>query len=90
MDTQLLREKIRTLLAELERGGATDADLKENLHALDRELHALLVQPNGEATHEEKNLDDRLREISIEFAGRHPRLEPILAELTNMLASIGI
>ena len=90
MDKLALREKIRALLAELEAGDTNDSDLQDRLQALDRELHSALAHPDDDAAPESNGLDDRLRELSVEFAGRHPRLEPILTEITNMLANIGI
>ena len=90
MDKLALREKIRALLAELETSETNDHELQQKLQSLDRELHAALAHDDGDAAPEGSGLDDRLREMSVEFAGRHPRLEPILTEITNMLANIGI
>jgi len=90
MDRQALRNEIRALLAELEAGDSTDADLRHKLQSLDRELHSVLGHDQAKSRPETSGLDERLREISVEFAGRHPRLEPLLSEITNMLANIGI
>ena len=90
MDTQAIRERIQALRAELESGGTDEAELSSRLQALDEELHTRLVVPGAGLAPDPQQLDEQVRALSLDFAERHPRLQPILTELTNLLANIGI
>ncbi|HEU4853190.1 MAG TPA: DUF4404 family protein [Telluria sp.] len=89
-----LKTHLQQLHDNLSRTGEVDAELRSLLTQLDGDIHALLLQREaGEVIVEpevDDSLADRAREISASFATRHPKLEPALRELSNMLASMGI
>jgi hypothetical protein len=92
-----LKSHLKNLHEDLSRTPEVDAELRGLLTQLDGDIHALLRQREAtEALHlqpvemEEDGLAERAREISARFAARHPKLEPALRELSNMLASMGI
>ena len=90
MDTQALRDRIQELRAELDEGDAGDAELKARLQAIDDELHTRLEMPGGGFAPDAQQLDEQVRTLALDFAERHPRLQPVLTQLTNLLANIGI
>ena len=90
MDTQALRDRIQGLMVELDNGDPADAELKARLQAIDDELHTRLVMPGGGFAPDAQQLDEQVRTLSLDFAERHPRLQPILTQITNLLANIGI
>jgi hypothetical protein len=73
------------------------AQLKEhlkNLHA-DGDIKNLLDKPGADddADPEESvtyGLAERSQELTARFAAQHPKLEPALRELGNMLSNMGI
>ena len=90
MQNRDLEHRIEALRSKLRTTGAADPELESLLRDLDRDIQALLARPEGGDALAPTNLGDRLRAVSVRFANRHPRLEPILEELANMLATIGI
>jgi ABC-type transporter Mla subunit MlaD len=87
-----LKEHLKTLHADLERTGEVDAELQELLRQLDGDIRTLLekrgTEEEGEST--TYGLAERSQEITARFAAQHPRLEPALRELGNILSSMGI
>lgn len=88
MTTDALKEKLKELHAALD-GAHVDAELSELLHVLDADIRALLSKSSpGQSG--ESGLATRTQTISARFATKHPKLAPVLSELTDMLASLGI
>ena len=92
-----LKSHLRNLHEDLSRTPEVDAELRSLLTQLDGDIDALLRQREASenlqlqpVTVEDDGLAERAREISARFATRHPKLEPALRELSNMLASMGI
>lgn len=91
-----LKQHLKTLHADLASTGEVDAELKDLLRQLDGDIKTLLERRLQEdAGHEATDsttygLAERSQEITAKFAARHPRLEPALRELGNILASMGI
>lgn len=91
-----LKSHLKNLHEDLSRTPEVDAELRVLLTQLDGDINALLRQREASqgqlqpVTVEEDGLTERAREISARFAARHPKLEPALRELSNMLASMGI
>jgi hypothetical protein len=74
-------EELRLLLAEL------DGDIRVLLEQRSAPEEAVPPQlPPADPA----NLAERTQEISARFAAQHPKLEPTLRELGNMLANMGI
>ena len=71
-------EELRTLLLQL------DLDIRE---LLERRQAAIAEEVESSTTY---GLAERTQEITAQFAARHPRLEPALRELTNMLNAMGV
>ena len=86
-----LKAHLKALHADLAATGEVDAELQELLEQLDGDIKQLLERredANPDAT--TYGLASRSQEITARFAAQHPRLEPALRELGNILASMGI
>jgi hypothetical protein len=91
-------EDLKAHLKELHAGLASaevDDELRSLLLQLDVDIRALLERREAEAAAEYEatttyGLAERTQEITAQFAARHPRLEPALRELTNMLNAMGV
>jgi hypothetical protein len=91
-----LKQHLKALHADLASTGEVDAELKDLLRQLDGDIKKLLerrlqadigTEPTESTTY---GLAERSQEITAKFAAQHPRLEPALRELGNILASMGI
>ena len=89
MTAENLKESLKTLHANLETTGELDPELKHLLQVLDSDIHQLLSKEAQNAS-EASVLAQQAQSISARFAARHPRIEPVLRELGNILASMGI
>jgi hypothetical protein len=89
MSTDALKEKLKELHLTLDGAESPDAELTQLLQVLDADIRALLMKqsPNKSDT---TGVATRAQTILARFAAKHPHLEPVLRELTDMLASIGI
>jgi hypothetical protein len=92
-----LKQHLKTLHADLASTGEVDAELKDLLRQLDGDIKTLLErrlsEEAGSASTAETTtygLAERSQEITAKFAAKHPRLEPALRELGNILANMGI
>jgi hypothetical protein len=92
-----LKQHLKTLHADLASTGEVDAELKDLLRQLDGDIKTLLErrlseEAGGASTAETTTygLAERSQEITAKFAAKHPRLEPALRELGNILANMGI
>lgn len=93
MSIDALKEKLKELHAAFAEAGSgsdpeSDAELRQLLHQLDGDIRNLLHK-SAENT-PESGLASRAQSISARFAAEHPRLAPVLRELTDMLSSMGI
>jgi Domain of unknown function (DUF4404) len=92
MSSDALKDKLNELHAALESAQPPDAELARLLHVLDGDIQSLLARQSLEPINagETAGLAARAQGISARFAAEHPRLAPVLRELNDMLASIGI
>jgi chromosome segregation ATPase len=92
METEQLKQSLKSLHAALESAGPMDAELQNLLRTLDGDIRQLLAQREAGDADEEPagGLAERSQEIGARFAARHPQLEPTLRELGNILANMGI
>jgi len=92
MSTDALKNKLKELHAALEAAGSPDAELVHLLHVLDSDIQSLLTRQSRESTYPDDaaGLAERAQAISTRFAVEHPRIAPVLRELNDMLARIGI
>lgn len=89
MDTNGLKDRLKSLHANLESTSDVDPELKELLWSLDRDIHHLLNN-EGDDGSDSAGLVQRARAISARLAVRHPHIEPALREVADMLAKMGI
>ena len=86
-----LKASLKTLHANLASTNEVDDELKDLLHQLDTDIKSLLETRADDTTDTTTyGLAERTQEITAKFAVRHPRLEPALRELGNILSSMGI
>lgn len=96
METKL-KESLHQLRSNLESSGPVDEELQGLLQKLDGDIHLLLEKRAAlearESQEEESTtygLAERSQELSAKFAVKHPKLEPALRELGEILANMGI
>ena len=91
--TSNLKAHLKSLHANLASTGEVDEELQALLRQLDGDIKALLekrANDGASAATTTYGLAERTQEITARFAAQHPRLEPALRELGNILASMGI
>lgn len=91
--TSNLKAHLKDLHANLASAGEVDEELQALLRQLDGDIKALLEKRANDETGDVTTtygLAERSQEITARFAAQHPRLEPALRELGNILASMGI
>jgi hypothetical protein len=94
-DASNLKAHLKSLHANLAGTGNVDEELQSLLRQLDADIKVLLEKRADEEAEAEPDtstygLAERTQEIAAKFAVQHPRLEPALRELGNILASMGI
>ena len=90
-----LKESLHQLRSNLESSGPVDEELQGLLQKLDGDIHLLLEKRAALEAQEEPEsttygLAERSQELSAKFAVKHPKLEPALRELGEILANMGI
>ena len=91
--TSNLKAHLKDLHANLASADEVDEELQALLRQLDGDIKALLEKRANDAAGAATTtygLAERSQEITARFAAQHPRLEPALRELGNILASMGI
>lgn len=88
MEKEALKESLNRLHAELESTDQLDPELAGLVKQLDEDIHRLVGSETEEQS--EDSFADRADALAAEFAARHPRLEPILREIGDTLARMGI
>lgn len=83
-----LLKKLHESLAATEQ--VDDDELKSLLKQLDADIRQLLSGERGPDDPVFAGLNARSQAMSATFAAKHPRLEPILRELGDMLEKIGV
>lgn len=74
-------------------GGDVDDETQDLLRQLDSDIKQVLERRAADAADTDVDaygLSSRAQELTAQFAVKHPRLEPALRELGNMLANMGI
>lgn len=100
-DTSALKAHLKSLHASLAETGTPDEELRALLRQLDGDIHQLLQQraaadlapapaPVSTSAPEYEGLATRAQELAAHFAAQHPRMEPALRQLGNMLSNMGI
>jgi hypothetical protein len=90
-DASNLKAHLKSLRANLAGADNVDEELQSLLRQLDADIKVLLERrTDEEARTAAYGLAERSQEIAARFAVQHPRLEPALRELGEILASMGI
>jgi hypothetical protein len=92
MDSNL-KTSLLNLQANLANAGPVDEELQTLLVQLDGDIKTVLERGKEEPAEGDTTtygLAERTQEISAKFAAEHPKLEPALRELGNILSSMGI
>lgn len=84
-----LRDELRRLHDELHRAESVDAESRELLLAIARDIEELVAREPAEAE-EPESLAERLREAANHFEESHPSLTAAVGRIANALAAIGI
>lgn len=90
-----LKESLHQLQSNLESSGPVDEELHGLLQKLDGDIRLLLekraaLEAQDEPESTTYGLAERSQELSAKFAVKHPKLEPALRELGEILANMGI
>ena len=94
MDSKL-KESLQQLQSTIASGDPVDEELHGLLQKLDGDIQLLLEKRAALEAQEEPEsttygLAERSQELSAKFAVKHPKLEPALRELGEILANMGI
>ena len=85
-----LKAHLKTLHRHLEETGQVDDELEMLLRQLDGDIKHVLDKRADDPDANTYGLASRTQELTARFALRHPKLEPALRELNNILTSMGI
>lgn len=89
-----LKTHLHTLHQDLaQAGGDVDDETQDLLRQLDTDIKQVLERRaanEADTTTDAYGLSSRAQELTAQFAVKHPRLEPVLRQLGNMLSSMGI
>lgn len=86
-----LKAHLATLHQNLSATGEVDEETQALLRQLDSDIQQVLARRSaGAADPDVAGVASRAQELTAQFAVKHPRLEPALRELGNMLANMGI
>jgi ABC-type transporter Mla subunit MlaD len=86
-----LKAHLKSLHRSLNETDDIDAELQMLLRQLDGDINKVLERRAEQDLDENTyGLASRSQELAARFAVKHPRMEPALRELGNILASMGI
>jgi ABC-type transporter Mla subunit MlaD len=85
-----LKAHLKTLHRHLEDTSQVDDELEMLLRQLDGDIKHVLDKRADDPDANTYGLASRTQELTARFALRHPKLEPALRELNNILTSMGI
>lgn len=81
-----LKDTLANLHKRLEAAEDIDPELRELLTVLDGDIHKLLETGQPEAS----GLASQAESVASRFAANHPQLAPILREIADALARVGL
>jgi len=90
MDKQQLDELLKQLHDELGRADSVDAENRDTLRKLAKDIQDLLDRAEGDETPGYQSLLDQLRSTIVQFEVSHPGLSLAIAQVINALADMGI
>lgn len=90
MTTDQMKEALRQLHGELEGKESVDPELRGLLETLETDIHHLLDQPESETAPDTSDVTTRLDSMAAQFETDHPQIAPVLRQVGDALARIGI
>jgi predicted component of type VI protein secretion system len=90
MDRQQLLDRLRELHAELQNSSSTDAEERELLQKLAKDIELLLNHREGELTLSSASFRRRLEEAVLRLEASHPRTTMLIGRVIDMLVQMGI
>ena len=88
MTTDEIKTALRQLHGELSQTESADPELTELLRQVEQDIHGVLDQPQGET--ESSHLTSRIDEMAISLEEQHPKLTPVLRQVSEALSRMGI
>lgn len=89
MPEQRLREDLVRLQQELERHPSVDAEARELVAEIARDVESLLER-SERSSEDQESLVDRLRSTATDFEESHPSLTAVVGRIADALAALGI
>lgn len=90
MTTEQMKEALRQLHGELERQDRVDPELRDLLQTLESDIHGILDQPASDAVPDTTGVTSRLDSMAVQFETEHPQIAPVLRQVGEALARIGM
>ncbi|WP_338846668.1 DUF4404 family protein [Massilia sp. W12] len=91
MQEEQLKQTLRELHQQLSQTEQLDGELQRLLGVLNDDIEELLErEEEREADENSFGLTRRSQELTAQFAAQHPKLEPVLRELSRLLSNMGI
>ncbi|MDB6133817.1 MAG: hypothetical protein JWM59_2060 [Verrucomicrobiales bacterium] len=94
MTTDQMKDALRQLHAELEGKGTADPELRDLLTTLETDIHRVLdrteTDPASDAEPDTASVTGRLDSIAAQFETEHPQMAPVLRQVGDALARMGI
>ncbi|HZS10316.1 MAG TPA: DUF4404 family protein [Blastocatellia bacterium] len=90
MDKRQLLDRLRELHAELQNSSPGDAEERELLQKLAKDIELLLDHKEGEVTLSSASLGRRLEEAALRLEASHPRTTALIGRVVDLLVQMGI
>ena len=94
MTTDQMKDALRQIHAELEGKGTVDPELRGLLQTLETDIHSVLdrteTDPAAGAEPETSSVTSRIDSIAAQFETEHPQMAPVLRQVGDALARMGI
>jgi hypothetical protein len=90
MDKQTLHGQLEELHAELQQVESIDANEREMLESLARDVQAILNREDNHTQQHYSSLGERLKEAVAQVEASHPRTTMLMRQVIDELAYMGI
>ena len=90
MDRQQLLDKLRELHAELHNSSSIDAEEREVLQELAKDIEQLLDHKEGEMSVSPASLRGRLEDAALRLEASHPTATVLIGRVVDLLVQMGI
>lgn len=90
MTTEEMKAALRQLHSELATKETIDPETRDLLRTLELDIHSALDQPESETAPDTSDLTTRLDSMAAQFETDHPQIAPVLRQVGDALARIGI